>query len=88
MPPVSTYLPQTEDGELVLAQAIADIEAQKGRVRIEEDDLKQTYLAGQYRSIGMTKANCERNLSMFKGEILGYEAALSILYKMRDSAGD
>lgn len=69
----------TFDEELSIL--IADVEASKARTRIEADDLKADYLAGQYRKHGLTKRQCEDRLNKWNGEVLGHEAALSVLYK-------
>lgn len=64
---------------------IDQIEKHKARVRIEADDLNESYHRGAWRSQGYTKSECERKLSRLNGEVVGLESALTYLYKLRDS---
>lgn len=64
-----------------LSIVISDIEHHKGRIRTEYEDLKEDYLAGDYRRHGLTKRETEDRLNKRNGEILGMEYALSYLYR-------
>lgn len=70
--------------DIVVMQAIDGIEKNKGRIQIEYHDMKDTYLAGGYRQYG-TKREVEERLKKLTGEILGHEAALSVLYTMKNA---
>jgi len=71
----------------IVRTLINEIEAAKGRIRIEYDDLKTDYHSGQYRAI-YTKRQCEDHLFKLNGEVLGMESALSTLYRAIDTSDD
>lgn len=65
---------------------IAEIEKRKSSARIAYDDLKHSYLQGDYRRFG-TKREVESKLSRLSGEVVGFENALSVLYTRRSKNG-
>jgi len=71
----------------IVRTLINEIEAAKGRIRIEYDDMKEQYHRGDWRAWG-TKRQTEDRLSKMNGEVLGIETALSTLYRAIDSSDD
>jgi len=67
--------------DMLLAGLIAEVERTKGLRRIEYDNMKHSYLAGDKQ--GYTKRQIEDKMLRLAGEILGFEEALSTLYSAR-----
>lgn len=73
-----------EDRKMIVDQLIADIEGDKGRVAIENDDFKKFYLDGEWRKLGYTKRELEERMNRGRGEVMGMEASLRHLYQAAD----
>jgi hypothetical protein len=70
-----------DDDSMLIAALIADIEADKARVRIEYDNMKETYHRQTWRREGYaSKGEFTDRMERRAGEILGFENALRTLY--------
>jgi hypothetical protein len=77
-----------DDPDMLLAGLIADVEQDKGRVQVRYETLKETYHAGQWRSLGFTKRQIEDRMTRISGEVLGFKGALSVLYRAVNARGE
>lgn len=67
--------------DMLLAALIADVEADKGRDRVEYDNMNEAYHADRWKAEGYTKRQFEDRMQRMTGRILGAEHALSVMYR-------
>lgn len=63
----------------IVSVLVNEIEHRKSAVRVEYDDLKDTYNRGAYRAYG-TKRETEDQMLNLRSQAMAYEQALSVLY--------
>lgn len=66
---------------LTLTDAAKDIERIKENVREELKILVEVHQAGDHRRYGYTKGAAELRIARLKGQIMGMESALTVLYE-------